>query len=311
MSSPSKNNANSDQILKEFESIMDSLVRAQNPQSRSAAEQKLTDAKNSNFLLYLECLLQLTLKSSSKDIRQLSIVMFRQSCQPNNTNADDWNKIPISAYNAFENALLTALNKETNHGTYLLICDAIGTLASRIIPNGHWQNLLTQLLQLVNKPNTFHKQGFLRVLDCLAEYSIDFLKPHFPNIHKVIQTAIKDQDITVVLTAFKAYSSILISLSTMEELKQWQDIIGECLALLNIQDEENLRKVLAHTIDVITHRFQMIQPQLDQLLIPMVKIARNDNFEFGMLLLSESGIFSIFCVCQISLHRFMLIMNEI
>ena len=78
------------------------------------------------------------------------------------------------------------MSKETNIQTYLLVCDSIGTLASRILPLGHWQNLLPQLLELANKPHTFHKQGFLRVLDCLAEYCIDFLKPNFTNIYKVI-----------------------------------------------------------------------------------------------------------------------------
>lgn len=216
MSNTSNNNANSAQILQEFESLMDTLVRAQTQQSRISAEQKLSEAKRNNLLLYLECLLQLTLKSQNKDIKQLSIVMFRQSCQPNNTNVDEWSKIPTTAYNAFQNGLLNALTKETSYETYVLLCDAIGTLASRLIPNGYWQNLLTQLLQLVNQPNTFHKQGFLRVLDCLAEYSIDFLKPHFQNIYKVIQTAIKDQNLTVVLTAYKSYVSIVISLDSRD-----------------------------------------------------------------------------------------------
>eukprot|EP01084_Bolivina_argentea_P230472 388803_1 len=270
------------QILSQFESMMEAIVNGTDSALRISAEEKLSEAKNSNLLLYLECLLKLTLNSSSKDIKQLCIIMFRQACQPNNTLPNDWNKIPISAYNVFENGLLTAITKENDKKTYLLICDAMGTLAARIIPCGYWKNLLTQLLELVNKPNTYHKQGFLRVLENLAEYCIEFLKPNFENIYKVINIAIRDENnVDVVLQAYKSLISILVSIDNMNELNLWKDLIPICINLLNkTTNEQILRELLSSTIDLVSHRFILVKPILDQLLICDVKIARNDNFEF-------------------------------
>lgn len=197
------------QILSQFEELMQSLVSAKSAASRSAAENKLSEAKSSNLLLYLECLLQIALKSKQSEVRQLALVMFRQSAQPNNTNHEQWDKLPDSAFSVFEKGLLTALCSEKDSKTYLLICDAIGTLASRLIPKGIMTDIIERIYPLTTQQNTFHRRGFLRILDCLAEYAIDFLRPQFKNIHNVMQSALSTNDLA--LDALKTFVSIVVS----------------------------------------------------------------------------------------------------
>eukprot|EP00485_Elphidium_margaritaceum_P003686 CAMPEP_0202701330 /NCGR_PEP_ID=MMETSP1385-20130828/14429_1 /ASSEMBLY_ACC=CAM_ASM_000861 /TAXON_ID=933848 /ORGANISM="Elphidium margaritaceum" /LENGTH=1221 /DNA_ID=CAMNT_0049358723 /DNA_START=20 /DNA_END=3685 /DNA_ORIENTATION=- len=286
MSSASNQNASSAaDILSKFESMMSSLVTANDAAARSEAEKQLLELKNTNLLLYLECLLQLMLRSSQSDVKQLCMVMFRRSCEPNNTSKEEWQQIPETAYSAFQTALLSALRNEAELTTYLLVCDAVGTLASRLIPDGKWNNLLAQLLDLVNATaaSSFHKQGFLRVLDCLAEYVISHIQAQFGNIYKVIEAALHDQSTDIAVAAYKAYVSMVISMDDdTATLQPWQPLIATCLQLLSIEREDVLCKVLATTIDLVSHRLSSLftEKDINALLTSVFKIAGNDKLEF-------------------------------
>eukprot|EP01084_Bolivina_argentea_P281428 481512_1 len=285
---PNTNNPPSQQeILSQFESLLKTVVESTSSGSRASAEEQLSAAKQSNLLLYLECLLQVALRSSNKHIKQVSIVMFRQSVQPNNTKAETWNKIPTTAYDALCTGLLTALTKESDLETYIIMCDAIGTFASRLLPQGHWKNLLKDLLALANDGNnpthSLHKQGFLRVLDCLAEYCIDFLRPNFRNIYAVIERALSDNEKSNVrLTAYKSFISIVISLDKVEDLNKWKSLIPQCVSLLlSHAQSDDINEILSCTIDLVSHRFQLVESVLDDALLPaVVWMARNDSLCF-------------------------------
>merc|ERR1712228_556808 len=126
-----------------------------------------------------------------------------------------------------------------------------------------------------------------------AEYSIDNLKANFSNIYKVIIAAMKDQNINVTLTAFKAYVSIVVSLDNLEDINKWRDVIPYCLNLLSIKDEDILCQILSNFIDLISHRFMLIKPVLDQLIICLVTIAKNDSFQFDCRKLSFEALVSM------------------
>ena len=51
-----------------------------------------------------------------------------------------------------------------------------------------------------------------------------------------------------------------------------------------IKNEDKLHEILENINDLVSHRFILVKPVLDQLLISLIRIARNDNFQFSMLL---------------------------
>ena len=159
--------ARKDELLSVFEGVINELITADDIQKRRKAEENLTKLQQNNAVLFYECCIELTLRSNNNQIRQLCIVLFRQNVSPNSSLFE---KMPKHTYKNFEIGLITALKNEKNKLTYLAICDALGTFASRIINDGYWDDLIPTLSQLATQQNTFHKEGFLRIIDWYGVY---------------------------------------------------------------------------------------------------------------------------------------------
>jgi len=270
--------ARKDELLSVFEGVINELITADDIQKRRKAEENLTKLQQNNAVLFYECCIELTLRSNNNQIRQLCIVLFRQNVSPNSNLFD---KMPKHTYKNFEIGLITALKNEKNKVTYLAICDALGTFASRIINDGYWDDLIPTLSQLATQENTFHKEGFLRIIDCLAEFNIEFIKKSITQVKNLLTASLNDNDDNVKIAGFRSLTSIVTSLKTENYINEFKCLVPLCIKLLEVVRDNELLTIIGEILQAIVYqRTALFYDNINELNKLCGNIINNSNYGF-------------------------------
>ncbi|DBA01359.1 TPA: hypothetical protein N0F65_001598 [Lagenidium giganteum] len=266
-----------------WEKLLWSLMSADNAE-RNHAEACFAELKE-HADQTLVGLVQVVHSPASDDVRGLAAVLLRRvllrdavSLWP---NANDGVRTLVKAQ------LLAVLSSERNRSIRRKVCDTVGELASSILDDGQWDELLPTLLQWSQDANVTLRETTLRVLEMIALYLASMLecededlRAHFEvTFLGVLENALADTDGRVAVNAARALAMLLINMESLqlqrqERLTATLPLILQAIhrMLLN-QQFDDVMETLEVLIEVIEPHALFVKPCLREYVETMVQIA--------------------------------------
>ncbi|TMW59136.1 hypothetical protein Poli38472_007281 [Pythium oligandrum] len=271
------------QSASDWEALLWSLMAMDNTE-RNRAEAVFAELKTQSDVT-LTGLLDIVHSTRSDDVRGLAAVLLRRVLLRDAVSL--WPEASEAVQTALKERLLTVLSAEENRSIRRKVCDTVGELASSILEDGQWDDLLPTLLQWMETPNVTLRETTLRVLEMIAIYLASMLESSDGDLQvqferTVLQTLAKslsDTEGRVAVNAVRALSMLLINMDSLEI--QQPDLLHNTLALvlgalhrmLNTQRFDEVMETLEVLIEVTEPHAPYFKPLLREFVETMVQIA--------------------------------------
>ncbi|GLE05418.1 hypothetical protein PINS_up014434 [Pythium insidiosum] len=134
---------------------------------RNRAEALFAELKTQSDVT-LAGLVQIIHSQRSDDVRGLAAVLLRRGVKQ----------------------LLQVLQTEENRSIRCKVCDTVGELASSILDDGQWDDLIPTLLQWLESPNVTTRETTLRVFEMIAIYLASMLESSEGDVQAQFETMV-------------------------------------------------------------------------------------------------------------------------
>ncbi|KAF4138965.1 Importin repeat [Phytophthora infestans] len=282
-----------------WEALLWSLLAVDNA-ARNAAESQFASLKQaacSDELLL--GLVHVVHSSSPDDIRALAAVLLRRVLLRDAVSL--WPRATDLARAEVKRELLAVLEAgENNRGIRRKVCDTVGELASSILEDGQWDDLLPTLLQWSNAPMATLREAALRVLEMVAIFLAGQLTQAETSETStldvtVLQTMAKglaDREGRVALNSLRALSMLLLNLDALDQVPRPEMlasavplVLAALHSLLVTRQFDEVMEALEVLIEVAEPHAAFFKPCLREFVETMVQIAdapRDENDDDAM-----------------------------
>lgn len=266
-----------------FETLIIHLMSAANDQ-RSQAEALFNLCKQTHpdtLVLKLAFSLQ---SSPHTDARAMSAILLRK--QLTRDDSFLWKNLSVTTQANLKSILLDCVQRETDKTILKKLCDTVSELASRILPDGGWPELLPFMLHCVNSTNFNLKESALLIFAQLSEYIGDTLVPYLDTLHSVFfQCLASSTNSDVRIAALGAAINFIQCLSEAAERDKFQDLLPFMMQTLNealnSDQEATAQDALELLIDLAGSEPRFLRRQLVEVVDSMLHIAEAETLEEG------------------------------
>lgn len=270
--------------VNDWEKLLWSLMAMDNDE-RNRAETLFADLKQHSDAT-LSGLVQVVHSTRSDDVRGLAAVLLRRVLLRDAVSL--WPNASEHVRSAVKHELLAVLRSEENRSIRRKVCDTVGELASSILDDAQWDDLLPTLLTWIDTPNTTLRETTLRVFEMIAIYiatmieaSVDDPTAQFEvTVLSMLVQCIRDEsDGRVALNAIRALSMLLINMETIQI--QREDLLHASIPailtalhrMLARQQFDEVMETLEVLIEVAEPHAAFFKPCLRDYVLAMVQIA--------------------------------------
>lgn len=267
----------------EWEKLLWSLMAMDNSE-RNRAEMLFAELKQQSDVTLLG-LVQIVHSSRSDDVRGLAAVLLRRVLLRDAVSL--WPNASDHVRHTVKLELLAVLSSEQNRSIRRKVCDTVGELASSILDDAQWDDLLPTLLQWIETPNTTLRETTLRVFEMIAIYmatmieaSVDDPQAQFEvTVLTMLVQCINDSEGRVALNAIRALSMLLINMDTIQIQREdlltasIPSILAALHRMLHAQQFEEVMETLEVLIEVVEPHAVFFKPCLRDYVETMVRIA--------------------------------------
>ncbi|UIZ28484.1 hypothetical protein KXD40_009310 [Peronospora effusa] len=233
------------------------------------------------------------------DIRALAAVLLRRVLLRDAVSL--WPRATDQARLIVKQELLAVLEAgEENRGIRRKVCDTVGELASSILEDGQWDDLLPKLLQWNNAPMITLREASLRVLEMVAIFLANQMTQETDTTTTsnnvldvtVLQTMAKglaDREGRVAVNAVRALGMLLLNFDTLDQIPRPELLVSAVPlvlatlhSLLVTKQFEEVMEVLEVLIEVAEPHAAFFKSNLRDFVETMVQIAdapRDENDE--------------------------------
>ncbi|RHZ18972.1 hypothetical protein DYB31_012701, partial [Aphanomyces astaci] len=209
----------------------------------------------------------------SDDVRGLAAVLLRRVLIRDEVSL--WTNAAASTQHSVKTDLLHVLTYETNRSIRRKLCDTVGELASSILEEGEWEELLPCMFQWITSTNVAHRESALRVFEMISLYMATCMTAYFDTtIQQLFQTSLRDGEGHVALHALRALGMLLLSLDELDERDRFQPLLPAILHALHTMhvdgNEEDLVEAMEVLIELLEPHASFFKPMLVQLVPLMV-----------------------------------------
>ncbi|KAI4350353.1 hypothetical protein L6164_004815 [Bauhinia variegata] len=266
-----------------FESLISNLMSSTNEQ-RSQAESVFNLCKETHpdaLCLKLAHLLQ---SSPHPEARTMSAILLRRQLTPDDSWL--WPGLAPTTQSSIKSVLLGCLQSEDVKSITKKLCDTVSELASGILPDGGWPELLPFMFQCVTSDNTKLQEVALLIFGQLAHYIGETLVPQLGTLHSVfLQCLSSSKSSDVRIAALGASINFIQCLSSASDRDRFQDLLPLMMQTLtealNCGQEATAQEALELLIELAGTEPRFLRRQLVDVVGSMLQIAEAESLEEG------------------------------
>ncbi|KAL5708569.1 Importin-5 [Ranunculus cassubicifolius] len=266
-----------------FETLVSHLMSSGNEQ-RSQAESLFNLCKQNHpdtLSLKLAHLLQ---SSPHVEIRAMSAILLRK--QLTRDDSYIWPRLTVSTQTALKSCLLLCVQREETKSITKKLCDTVSELASGILPDGGWIELLPFMFQCVTSDSPRLQESALLMFAQLSQYIGETLIPHLNTLHTVfLQCLSSSSNPDVRIASLGASINFIQCLSSASDRDKFQDLLPSMMQTLtealNSGQESIAQEALELLIELAGSEPKFLRRQLVDVVGSMLQIAEAEALEEG------------------------------
>ncbi|XAR68644.1 hypothetical protein NMG60_11003840 [Bertholletia excelsa] len=266
-----------------FETLISHLMSTANDQ-RSQAESLYNLCKQTHpdaLSLKLAHLLQ---SSPHPEARAMAAILLRK--QLTRDDSYIYPKLCPATQSTLKSILLDCVHRETTKTISKKLCDTISELASSILPDGLWPELLPFMFQCVTSDNSKLRESALLIFAQLAQYIGETLLPHLETLHSVfVQCLSSGTDADVRIAALGAAINFIQCLESAGDRDRFQDLLPPMMQTLtealNCGQEATAQEALELLIELAGTEPRFLRRQIVDVVGSMLQIAEAESLEEG------------------------------
>ncbi|KAK6945426.1 hypothetical protein RJ641_026528 [Dillenia turbinata] len=267
----------------QFETLISHLMSASNEQ-RSQAETLFNLCKENHpdaLSLKLAYLLQ---SSPHPEARAMSAILLRKQLTRDDSYV--WPRLAPSTQSTLKSILLGCVQREEAKTISKKLCDTISELASGILPDGGWPELLPFMFQCVTSNDVKLQESALLIFARLSQYIGETLMPYLNTLHSVfLQCLSSSSNSDVRIAALGAAINFIQCLSSASEWDKFQDLLPPMMQTLtealNCGQEATAQEALELMIELAGTEPRFLRRQLVDVVSAMLQIAEAESLEEG------------------------------
>ncbi|KAF9688592.1 hypothetical protein SADUNF_Sadunf01G0004300 [Salix dunnii] len=267
----------------QFEILISSLMSSSN-ETRSQAEVLFNLAKQhdpNSLSLKLAHLLQL---SPHLDARAMSAVLLRKLLTRDDSYL--WPRLSLQTQSSLKSILLACLQQESVKSITKKLCDTVSELASGILPDNGWPDLLPFMFQCVTSDSVKLQESAFLIFAQLSQYIGESLVPYIKELHGVfLQCLGSSTNFDVRIAALNAVINFIQCLNNSSERDRFQDLLPSMIRTLtealNNGNEATAQEALELLIELAGAEPRFLRRQLVDVVGSMLQIAEAESLEEG------------------------------
>lgn len=261
-----------------FETLISHLMSSTNEQ-RSHAESLFNLCKQSHpdaLALQLSNLLQ---SSPRPESRTMSAILLRRQL------TDIWPRLADSTRSALKSLVLTSLQTEQIKSISKKLCDTVSELASLLLPENSWPELLPFIFHCVTSDNLNLQELSLIIFAQLAHYIGETLVPHLTTLHDVFLNCLASprSNSDVRIASLGAAINFVQCLSSASDRDRFQDLLPLMMQTLtealNCGQEVTAQEALELLIELAGTEPRFLRRQLVDVVGSMLQISEAESLE--------------------------------
>ncbi|XP_010528743.1 PREDICTED: importin-5-like [Tarenaya hassleriana] len=271
-----------------FETLITHLMSSSNEQ-RSHAESLFNlckQAQPDSLVLKLAHALN---SSAIAELRAMSAILLRK--QLTRVGDDDpafvYPRLAESTRSTLKSVLLASLQQEGSKSIAKKLCDTISELASAVLPENGWSELLPFMFQCVTAADSPNLQEYsLLIFSRLAQYIGETLIPHLTTLHSVFFQSLRSStSADVRIAALGASINFIQCLTSASDRDLFQDLLPLMMQTLtealNSGQEATAQEALELLIELAGTEPRFLRRQLVEVVGSMLQIAEAESLEEG------------------------------
>ncbi|KAJ6944727.1 importin-5 isoform X1 [Populus alba x Populus x berolinensis] len=267
----------------QFETLISSLMSSSN-ETRSQAELIFNLAKQhdpNSLCLKLAHLLQF---SPHLDARAMSAVLLRKLLTRDDSYL--WPRLSPQTQSSLKSILLACLQQESVKSNTKKLCDTVSELASGILPDNGWPELLPFMFQCVTSDSVKLQESAFLIFAQLSQYIGESLIPFIKELHGVfLQCLGSSTNFDVKIAALNAVINFIQCLDNSSDRDRFQDLLPSMIRTLtealNNGNEATAQEALELLIELAGTEPRFLRRQLVDIVGSMLQIAEAESLEEG------------------------------
>ncbi|MBA0568447.1 hypothetical protein Golob_005943 [Gossypium lobatum] len=266
-----------------FETLVSHLMSSSNEQ-RSHAEALFNLCKQSDpdaLCLRLSHLLQVC---TQPEIRAMAAILLRKLLTRDDSYI--WPRLNISTQSSVKSVLLSQIQVETTKNLSKKLCDTVAELASSILPENGWPELLPFMFQCVSSDSPKLQESAFLIFAQLSQYIGDVLTPFIKDLHTVFLRCLSESsNADVKIAALNAVINFIQCLTSSSDRDRFQDLLPAMMRTLtealNNGNEATAQEALELLIELAGTEPRFLRRQLVDVVGSMLQIAEAESLEEG------------------------------
>ncbi|KAJ6694603.1 hypothetical protein OIU74_013848 [Salix koriyanagi] len=267
----------------QFETLISSLMSSSN-ETRSQAELIFNLAKQhdpNSLCLKLAHLLQFC---PHLDARAMSAVLLRKLLTRDDSYL--WPRLSPQTQSSLKSILLACLQQESVKSNTKKLCDTVSELASGILPDNGWPELLPFMFQCVTSDSDKLQESAFLIFAQLSQYIGESLIPFIKELHGVfLQRLGSSTNFDVKIAALNAVINFIQCLDNSSDRDRFQDLLPSMIRTLtealNNGNEATAQEALELLIELAGTEPRFLRRQLVDVVGSMLQIAEAESLEEG------------------------------
>ncbi|XP_021714948.1 importin-5-like [Chenopodium quinoa] len=274
-----------------FETLISHLMSSSN-EHRSQAELAFNLCKETDpnsLTLKLAHLLQF---SPHLEARAMSTILLRKLFTRDSMSSSDssssyvWPRLSPSSQSSIKSILLACLQRDDAKTISKKLCDTISELASGILPDNAWPELLPFMFQCVSSDSPYLQESAFLIFAQLSQFIGDSLVPFIKDLHAVfLNTLSNSPSSDVRIAALNAVINFIQCLETSGDRDRFQDLLPAMMRTLtealNSSQEATAQEALELLIELAGAEPRFLRRQLVDVVGSMLQIAEAEQLEEG------------------------------
>ncbi|KAK6937001.1 Importin repeat 4 [Dillenia turbinata] len=192
----------------------------------------------------------------------------------------------VNVESSLKSILLACIQREQAKTISKKLCDTVSELASGILPDSGWPELLPFMFQCVSSDSPKLQESAFLIFAQLSQYIGETLIPHIKHLHSVfLQCLTSSSGSDVKIAALSAAINFVQCLSNSSDRDRFQDLLPLMMRTLtealNCGQEATAQEALELLIELAGTEPRFLRRQLVDVVGSMLQIAEAESLEEG------------------------------
>lgn len=266
-----------------FEALITNLMSTFNEQ-RSQAESIFNLLKQNDPNSLVLKLSHVVSYSVQPEARAMSTILLRR--QLTRDDSFIWPQLSESTRSAVKNILLASIQREDSKSNTRKLCDTVSELASSLLPDNQWPEILPFMFQCVTSDSPKLQESSFLMLSQLAQFIGETLIPYITDLHRVFLNVLNSSpNPDVKIAALSAVINFIQCLTSSSDRDRFQDLLPSMMRTLtealNSGQETTAQEALELLIELAGAEPRFLRRQIVDVVGSMLQVAEANGLEEG------------------------------